>query len=154
MTPGTRALISIAVGAATMAADVRAVGQPPVAAATPVVVAVGCAAESAQHHIWELSHASAVVTSSVLGITTKERAELGGRSLGENTYRLIGVADFVDAESSKKIGVRGEILPRPRVNTTAMLAGGHKVAVKGLYINAAPATINLTSVVDLGRGCP
>jgi len=31
---------------------------------------------------------------------------------------------------------------------------GHRVAVKGLYIEGVPARINLTSVVDLGAACP
>ena len=35
-----------------------------------------------------------------------------------------------------------------------MLVAGHRVAVKGLYIEGVPARINLTSVVDLGAGCP
>ena len=41
-----------------------------------------------------------------------------------------------------------------RVNATGMLVAGHRVAVKGLYIEGVPARINLTSVVDLGAGCP
>jgi hypothetical protein len=40
------------------------------------------------------------------------------------------------------------------VNATGVLAAGHKIAVKGLYIQASPPRINLTSVVDLGRSCP
>ena len=40
------------------------------------------------------------------------------------------------------------------MNATGMLASGHKVAVKGLYIEGVPARINLTSVVDLGSRCP
>ena len=39
-------------------------------------------------------------------------------------------------------------------NTTATLVHGHRVAVKGLYIEGTPARINLTSVVDLGPSCP
>jgi hypothetical protein len=35
-----------------------------------------------------------------------------------------------------------------------MLANGHKVAVKGLFIQGPPARINLTSVVELDRRCP
>jgi hypothetical protein len=41
-----------------------------------------------------------------------------------------------------------------RVNATGMLVAGHRVAVKGLYIQGVPARINLTSAVDLGAGCP
>ena len=80
--------------------------------------------------------------------------QLETRPLGQNRYQLIGVADFVDAEPPGKIGVRGEILSPSRVNATGMLVAGHRVAVKGLYIQDVPARINLTSVVDLGAGCP
>ena len=92
--------------------------------------------------------------SSRAGITAEEQAQLRERPLGGDTYQLIGVADFVDPDTSRKIGDRGAILTRPRVNATGMLASGHKVAVKGLLIEAKPARINLTSVVDLGPSCP
>lgn len=76
------------------------------------------------------------------------------RPSGRETYHLIGVADFVTAEESRRIGVRGKILSPSRVNSTGMLLSGHKVAVKGLYIDARPPRVNLTSVVDLGPMCP
>jgi len=119
-----------------------------------VVLVSGCARKSAQPQIWELIQAGAATESPRVGITTEEKAQLGTRRLGQNTYQLIGVADFVDVETSRQIGVRGEILSPSRVNTTAMLVSGHRVAVKGLYIEGTPARINLTSVVDLGGGCP
>ena len=76
------------------------------------------------------------------------------RLLGRDTYRLIGVADFVDVATARQIGERGKILTPSRVNTTGMLVDGSKVAVKGLYIDANPPRINLTSVVNLGGTCP
>jgi hypothetical protein len=121
---------------------------------TPVVMVVGCAMATAQPHLWDLAHAGEPSASSRAGITAEEREQLSQRPLGPATYQLIGVADFVDAETSRKIGVRGEILTASRVNATGMLVSGHKVGVKGLYIGAAPVRINLTSVVDLGRSCP
>jgi len=120
----------------------------------PVVMVVGCAAETAQPHVWTLSHAGERSESMRAGITAEEKAQLAVRLLGRETYQLIGVADFVDADTSRKIGVRGDILPLSRVNATGVLAAGHKIAVKGLYIQASPPRINLTSVVDLGRSCP
>jgi len=149
--------IAIACVAAVLAivpAFVRANGQRPAGAGTPVVLVVGCAREGAQPHIWALIQAGERAESSRPGITTEEKAQLATRPLGQNTYQLIGVADFVDAKTSRKIGVRGEILSPSRVNTTAMLVSGHRVAVKGLYIEGTPARINLTSVVDLGPACP
>ena len=153
MSTRRRALACVAVTFAVMPAVARANGQQPAAAGTPVVLVVGCARERAQPHIWDLFQAGAAAASPRPGITTEEKAQLGARPLGENSYRLIGVADFVDAETSRAIGVRGEILSASRVNTTAMLVSGHKVAVKGLYIEGTPPRINLTSVVDLGPSC-
>jgi hypothetical protein len=120
---------------------------------SPVVLAVGCARPGVQPNIWILSHVAERSEASRPGITTEERERLLLRPLGENTYELIGVADFVDADTSRTIGVRGEILPRSRVNATGMLANGHRVGVKGLFIQGPPR-INLTSVVDLAPHCP
>jgi hypothetical protein len=142
--------VALAIGPAVVWAKVQA----PAAAGAPVVLVVGCARASAQPHIWDLIQAGDRAESSRPGITTGETAQLATRPLGQNTYQLIGVADFVDAETSRKIGVRGEILSTSRVNTTATLLQGHRVAVKGLYIEGTPARINLTSVVDLGPSCP
>lgn len=149
-----RAIVCVAATTASMPAAAQTTGQRAAVVVAPVVMVVGCARASAQPHIWDLMHAGDRSESSRPGITTEEKAQLGTSPLGENTYQLIGVADFVDPETSRKIGVRGEILSPSRVNATGMLVAGHKVAVKGLYIEGAPARINLTSVVDLGRGCP
>jgi hypothetical protein len=122
--------------------------------AAPVVMTVGCAEATARPEVWNLSHAGERSQSSRAGITIAEKGQLEQRPLGQTAYQLIGVADFVDAETSRTIGVRAEILPLARVNATGMLVSGHKVAVKGLYIDARPARINLTSVIDLGPRCP
>src|SRR5262245_4047552 len=114
---------------------------------------VGCAARTSEPHIWDLTRAGGRVESSRAGITTTEKDQLAKQPLGPNTYQLIGVADFVDAATSRTIGDRAKILTPARVNATGMLVSGHKVAVKGLLIDASPPRINLTSVVDLGS-CP
>ena len=121
---------------------------------SPIVTIVGCAGKTAQPGIWTLSHASAREESSRPGISNDEKEQLEKRPLGADTYQLIGVADFVDRDTSRTIGVRGELLASSRVNATGLLADGHKVAVKGLYIAAAPPRVNLTSVVDLAAKCP
>jgi len=150
----TKAFACVAVTLAVLTSAGRASAARPAGAGTPVVLVVGCATESAQPQIWNLTQASAAAESPRPGITAAEKAQLGGRPLGRSSYQLIGVADFVDVETSRTIGVRGEILSPPRVNATATLLRGHKVAVKGLYIEGTPARINLTSVVDLGGACP
>jgi hypothetical protein len=154
MNCGRRALACVAVTMGVVPALARATEQRPAAGTAPVVVVVGCARQGAQPHLWDLTQATSATESPRPGITTEEKAQLGTRPLGQNTYQLIGVADFVDVETSRKIGVRGEMLSASRVNATAMLAGGHRVAVKGLQIEGTPPRINLTSVVDLGDRCP
>jgi len=116
----------------------------------PLVMIVGCAGTTAQPPIWDLTRAGARTESSRAGITASEKDQLARQPLGPDAYQLIGVADFVDAQTSRTIGDRGAILTPPRVNATGMLASGHKVGVKGLLIDASPPRINLTSVVDLG----
>lgn len=116
-----------------------------------IVLAIGCAAEGPAPHIWVLSRARPHVESAQPGITTAEKARLSAEPLGEATYHLIGVADFVDAATAAKIGVRGKLMAESRMNTTGALASGHKVAVKGLYVEGTPPRINLTSVADLGK---
>jgi hypothetical protein len=115
-----------------------------------LVLVVGCAGDTPRPHIWTLTKAGEHVETAQPGITAAEKAELAAQAAGSRTYELIGVADFVDAETSRKIGARGAILAPGRVNATGALARGRKVAVKGLYIDGQPARINLTSVADLG----
>lgn len=119
-------------------------------ARSPMVLVVGCARQTAQPHIWTLAQAGDRVETKQPAIAAAEKTELAPRDLGSNSYQLIGVADFVDTETSRKIGARGAILPPGRVNTTGALVDGRKVAVKGLYIEGSPPRINLTSVADLG----
>ena len=148
---GACAAIALVVGSSSARTLAQSQTMPPKA---PVVAIVGCAGQSAWPHIWNLSHASQRTESSRAGISTDEREQLGTRALGQGVYQLVGVADFVDAQTSRTIGARADILSPARVNATGMLVGGHKVAVKGLYIEGSPPRINLTSVVDLGVDCP
>jgi hypothetical protein len=121
--------------------------------AAAIVMVVGCASTTSAPHIWDLTRAGARTESARAGITTAEKDQLAKQPLGRDAYQLIGVAEFVDAETSRSIGDRARILTQPRVNATGMLVSGHKVGVKGVLIDASPPRINLTSVVDLGS-CP
>jgi len=122
-------------------------------ACAAIVMVVGCAAKTAAAHIWDLTRAGAPVESTRAGITSAEKDQLARLPLGRDMYQLIGVADFVDADTSATIGDRAKILTPSRANATGMLVSGHKVGVKGVLIDASPPRINLTSVVDLGS-CP
>jgi hypothetical protein len=118
--------------------------------AATIVMVVGCASKTSVPHIWDLARAGARADTPRAGITPDEKDRLAKAPLGQDRYQLIGVADFVDAETSRAIGDRDKILTPPRVNATGMLVAGHKVGVKGILIDASPPRINLTSVVDLG----
>jgi hypothetical protein len=118
---------------------------------SPIVIAIGCAAEGPAPHVWVLSRATPHVESTELGLTAAEKAQLSAQPLGPATYQLIGIADFVDAATAAKIGARGQVMAPSRMNTTGALAAGRKVGVKGLLIEGSPPRINLTSVADLGR---
>ena len=139
---------------ATVAGARSSAARPATGPRVPIVMVVGCATRTAEPHIWALSHASRRRETGHPGITSAEQTEAAHEPPGSDTYHLVGVADFVDAAASRTIGVRAGILSPSRVNATGMLADGHRAAVKGLYIDGNPARINLTSVIDLGGGCP
>jgi hypothetical protein len=147
----TSAVLALAVLAAGWA---PAQDRSAIAVKSPLVLVVGCATTTAEPQIWLLVRASALLASSSAGITVAEKQELPKRSLGQETYQLIGVADFVDVATARRIGERGAILTPGRVNATGQLLDGSKVAVKGLYIEGRPPRINLTSVANLGGTCP
>jgi hypothetical protein len=120
----------------------------------PIVLVTGCANPTGLPQVWQLSRAGATREATRPGITSADERAARADTLGQRSYDLIGVADFVDADASRRIGVRGAMLSRSEVNATGALAPGHRVAVKGVLIPGAPQRINLTSVVDLAATCP
>src|SRR5207249_9453207 len=112
----------------------------------PMVTVAGCAAPTDQPGVWALGDAGPRHESANAGITRDEQDVLAAATPGDHRYLLVGVAEFVDPEMSRAIGVRGRLLPVSRVNSTGVLAGGRRVAVKGVYIAGSPERINLTSV--------
>src|SRR5262245_11355611 len=114
---------------------------------------VGCAAKTPAPLIWDLTRAGARVESTRAGITNAEKDQLARLPLGRDIYQLIGVADFVDADTSAAIGDRARILTPSRANANGMLVSAHEVGVKRVLVDAPRPRINLTSDVDLGS-CP
>ena len=81
-------------------------------------------------------------------------AEAKETALGTGEYELIGVADFLDADSLLKSGDRAQFTTPEQVNATGELSAGHRVLVKGLLIEAEPAKrINLLAVLGLADRC-
>lgn len=142
--------VGLALGSVVMA---QSGSQPPVNPRRPIVLVTGCARATPKPHLWQLSKASSRTETNNPGITNDEVEELKKRAGTNANYELIGVADFVAPETSREIGLRKELIPPARVNTTSTLAAGRRVAVKGMLLPATPPRINLTSVIDLGTTC-
>ena len=75
-------------------------------------------------------------------------------ALGTGEFQLIGVAEFLDAESLLRFGDRAQFTTADQVNATNELREGRTVLVKGLLIEeGALARINLLAVVGLADTC-
>ena len=86
------------------------------------------------------------------GMSAAEKAK--GEALGTGELQLIGVADFLDAESLLQWGERAKFTKPEQVNATGELREGRTVLVKGLLIEAEPESrVNLLAVVGLAEDC-
>ncbi len=75
-------------------------------------------------------------------------------ALGTGEFQLIGVAEFLDAESLLRFGDRAQFTTADQVNATNELREGRTVLVKGLLIEeGGTARINLLAVVGLADSC-
>ena len=75
-------------------------------------------------------------------------------ALGTGEFQLIGVAEFLDAESLLRFGDRAQFTTADQVNATNELREGRTVLVKGLLIEeGGTARINLLAVVGLADAC-
>ena len=130
----------------------RPPAEPPKA---PIVQAVGCAEQRAGNPAtWWLARASNAdaVTPGPLSVGQVEKAK--GATLGTNTFRLIGEADFLSAEELLKSGQRSKFTAAETANASAQLRAGRKVLVKGLLVDVAgEPRINLMSVVSVAEAC-
>ena len=74
--------------------------------------------------------------------------------MGDRDFQLVGVADFLDAESLLEWGERSEFTTAEQANATGELRERRTVLVKGLLIEADPTSrINLLAVVGLAEEC-
>ena len=107
-------------------------------AASPVVAVAGCAASSAEPHIWILSNATARVESDRPGLTVAEKAQLASQPLGRDTYRLIGVADFVDAGTAARSACAARSCRRPDEHDGACWSAATRWRSRVCYIAGPP----------------
>jgi len=134
----------------------------------PITVAVGCVVPTDSPLMWRMTNASKVQLPTakegpgggeaaafrVNHNVTKEEKELAVKEAdGSETFELVGVADFVSPEQALKVSTRSALYPIERVNSTAALAPGRRVAVKGVWIPGTVGRLNLTSVVPLDEKC-
>ena len=120
-----------------------------------IVQSVGCAEERAgDSATWWLTRAvdPTVTRAGVFNENQVEEAKL--TELGSGSFQLIGVADFLDAESLLRFGDRAQFTTADQVNATGELREGRMVLVKGLLIeDGVDQRINLLAVVALADGC-
>ncbi len=114
-----------------------------------IVSSVGCATRDGA--TWTLTRASEPVVSEVPFTSSAEIEAAKRTSLGSNTYTLIGVADFLAIDGLLDQFQRAEFTARESANSTGSLVTGHRVLVKGLFIENQ--RINLTSVISLADSC-
>jgi hypothetical protein len=85
---------------------------------------------------------------------TNQVEEARKTPLGTQSVRLIGVAEFLTREELLKTGQRKEFTNPETANATGQLQHGHKVLVKGMFIDTPDEKrINLLAVVGLSESC-
>ncbi len=114
-----------------------------------IVSSVGCATHDGA--TWTLTRASEPVVTDEPFSSSAEIEAAKSTSLGSNTYTLIGVADFLAIDGLLDQFQRAEFTARESVNSTGSLVTGHRVLVKGLFIENQ--RINLTSVISVADSC-
>ena len=130
----------------------RGTGEKP---AVDIVQTTGCAERKAGNpETWWLNRATEPRVSAPGLFNTNQVEEARKTGLGEQSFQLVGVADFLDSESLLKSGQRKEFTTAETANATNQLRAGHKVLVKGMLIaNTDPKRINLLSVIGVGETC-
>ena len=114
-----------------------------------IVSSVGCVVRDGA--TWTLTRASEPVVTRVAFSSTTAIEEAKSTSLGTGTYSLIGVAEFLPVGGLLDQFQRSEFTASESANSTGALVPGHRVLVKGLFIENQ--RINLTSVIGLADSC-
>ena len=120
-----------------------------------IVWTVGCVElRDGDAPTWWLTRA-ADPTESRVGVFNEDQVEEARETeLGSREFQLVGVAEFLDAESLLSFGDRAQFTTPEQVNATNQLGEGRTVLLKGLLIEAgAVARINLLAVIGLADGC-
>ena len=124
-----------------------------------IVRTVGCVVQrNGDTATWWLTRAAEPTETRAGVFNVNQVEEAKEQPLGSREFQLIGVAEFLDAESLLSFGDRAQFTRADQVNATNELREGRMVLVKGLLIEAgtsagATTRINLLAVVGLDDGC-
>jgi hypothetical protein len=127
---------------------------PAVKPKVDVVTAIGCV----EHRTtaggqWWLTRAAEPTVSREGVFTTTDIETAKKAPQGTGAFRLIGEAEYLDAEGLLKTQRRAEFTTREQVNASGALREGRTVLVKGLLIADGEARINLLQVAPLADTC-
>jgi hypothetical protein len=120
-----------------------------------IVQTVGCAeAKSGTPETWWLSNAAEPRSAAAGLFNTNQVDQAKQVPLGNRSFRLVGVPDFLTPEELLKSGQRSEFTTAETANATGQLRRGRRVLVKGMLIVAGDEQrLNLLSVVSLADTC-
>jgi hypothetical protein len=120
-----------------------------------VVQSVGCAERKAGNpETWWITRAAEPRVIQPGIFTTAQIETAKGAELGANSFQLVGVADFLDAEALLRSGQRKEFTTTENANATGQLREGRKILIKGMLVDAGDAKrINLLTVIALTDTC-
>ena len=117
-----------------------------------IIQTIGCA--TVEGTTWFITNATDPAETEAPFTSDAEVEDAQNAFLGSNRFQLIGVAEFLDVEGLLDQFQRSDFTARESVNASGQLVAGHKVAVKGLFIeDDDPKRINLTSVISLAESC-
>ena len=149
----TAAALLIVVGPMAVLGQRR--GEPEVEPQVEIVQTSGCVdRRDGDPASWWLTRATEPEVSRRGVFNETQVEEAREITAGSREFQLVGVADFLDAESLLAWGERAKFTTREQVNATKELREGRTVLVKGLLIEAEPSPrINLLAVVGLADDC-
>jgi hypothetical protein len=102
---------------------------------------------------WWLTHAAEPTVSREGVFTTRDIDLSKETTQGTRAFRLIGHAEYLDAQGLLRTQQRKDFTTPEQVNATGSLRDGRTVLLKGLLVPGAEERINLLQVAPLAETC-
>jgi hypothetical protein len=119
-----------------------------------IVQTVGCVEHrTANGGQWWLARAADPAVSREGVFTTADIDAAKKAARGTRAFRLIGEADYLDAEGLLKTQRRAEFTSPDQANAPGVLREGRTVLVKGLLVTGSEERINLLQVAPIADSC-